>query len=85
MNGKGMEEGLTFDDVILLPAESKILPKDVDVSVSLTPEIRLNIPLISAAMDTVTGADTAIAMAREGGLGVIHRNNTAEEQAQEVD
>ena len=85
MNGKGMEEGLTFDDVLLLPAESKILPKDVDVSVSLTPEIRLNIPLISAAMDTVTGADTAIAMAREGGLGVIHRNNTAEEQAQEVD
>ena len=80
-----MEEGLTFDDVLLLPAESKILPKDVDVSVSLTPEIRLNIPLISAAMDTVTGADTAIAMAREGGLGVIHRNNTAEEQAQEVD
>jgi IMP dehydrogenase len=85
MNGKGMEEGLTFDDVILLPAESKILPKDVDVSVSLTPEIRLNIPLISAAMDTVTGADTAIAMAREGGVGVIHRNNTAEEQALEVD
>ena len=80
-----MEEGLTFDDVILLPAESKILPKDVEVSVSLTPEIRLNTPLISAAMDTVTGADTAIAMAREGGLGVIHRNNTAEEQAQEVD
>jgi IMP dehydrogenase len=85
MNGKGMEEGLTFDDVLLLPAESKILPKDVDVSVSLTPEIRLNIPLISAAMDTVTGADTAIAMAREGGLGIIHRNNTAEEQAHEVD
>src|SRR4030067_776177 len=85
MKGKGMEEGLTFDDVILLPAESKILPKDVEVSVSLTPEIRLNIPLISAAMDTVTGADTAIAMAREGGLGVIHRNNTAEEQAQEGD
>jgi IMP dehydrogenase len=85
MNGKGMEEGLTFDDVILLPAESKILPKDVDVSVSLTPEIRLNVPLISAAMDTVTEADTAIAMAREGGLGIIHRNNTAEEQALEVD
>jgi IMP dehydrogenase len=85
MNGKGMEEGLTFDDVILLPAESKILPRDVDVSVSLTPEIRLNVPLISAAMDTVTEADTAIAMAREGGLGIIHRNNTAEEQALEVD
>ena len=80
-----MEEGLTFDDVILLPAESKILPKEVDVSVSLTPEIRLNVPLISAAMDTVTEADTAIAMAREGGLGIIHRNNTAEEQAHEVD
>ena len=80
-----MEEGLTFDDVILLPAESKILPKDVDVSVSLTPEVRLNIPLLSAAMDTVTQADTAIAIAREGGLGVIHRNNTAEEQALEVD
>src|SRR3990170_2147289 len=85
MKGKGMEEGLTFDDVILLPAESKILPKDVEVSVSLTPEVRLNIPLLSAAMDTVTQADTAIAIAREGGLGVIHRNNTAEEQALEVD
>ncbi len=85
MNGKGMEEGLTFDDVLLLPAESKVLPRDVDVSVSLTPEIRLNIPLISAAMDTVTEADTAIAMAREGGLGIIHRNNTADEQAHEVD
>src|SRR3990172_9569269 len=85
MKGKGMEEGLTFDDVILLPAESKILPKDVDVSVSITPEVRLNIPLLSAAMDTVTQADTAIAIAREGGLGVIHRNNTAEEQALEVD
>jgi IMP dehydrogenase len=78
MAGKGMEEGLTFDDVLLLPAESKVLPKEVDVSVSLTPEIRLTIPLLSAAMDSVT-------MAREGGLGIIHRNNTAGEQAQEVD
>jgi IMP dehydrogenase len=85
MNRNGMEEGLTFDDVLLLPAESKVLPKDVDISVSLTPEVRLNIPLLSAAMDTVTEADTAIAMAREGGLGIIHRNNTPEEQAHEVD
>ncbi|MGB6410588.1 MAG: IMP dehydrogenase [Candidatus Deferrimicrobiaceae bacterium] len=85
MNGKGMEEGLTFDDVLLLPAESKVLPKDVDISIYLTPDVQLNIPLLSAAMDTVTEAETAIAMAREGGLGVIHRNNTAEEQAHEVD
>ena len=85
MNRNGMEEGLTFDDVLLLPAESKVLPKEVDISVSLTPEVRLNIPLLSAAMDTVTEADTAIAMAREGGLGIIHRNNTPEEQAHEVD
>jgi len=76
---------LTFDDVLLLPGESKVLPKDVDVSVSLTPEIRLNIPLLTAAMDTVTEADTAIAVAREGGIGIIHRNNTAEEQAAEID
>ncbi len=85
MNRKEMEEGLTFDDVLLLPAESKVLPKDVDISISLTPEIRLNIPLLSAAMDTVTESETAIAMAREGGLGIIHRNNTPEEQAHEVD
>jgi IMP dehydrogenase len=85
MNGKDMQEGLTFDDVLLLPAESKVLPKDVDISITLTPEIRLNIPLLSAAMDTVTESETAIAMAREGGIGIIHRNNTAEEQANEVD
>ncbi|MGE5188625.1 MAG: IMP dehydrogenase [Gemmatimonadota bacterium] len=82
---RGLEEGLTFDDVLLLPAESKVLPKDVDVSVMLTPMVRLNIPLLSAAMDTVTEADTAIAMAREGGIGIIHRNNTPDEQATEVD
>ncbi|MBM2829118.1 MAG: inosine-5'-monophosphate dehydrogenase [Actinobacteria bacterium] len=80
-----LKEGLTFDDVLLLPGESKVLPKDVDVSVSLTPEIRLNIPLLTAAMDTVTEADTAIAVAREGGIGIIHRNNTADEQAAEID
>jgi IMP dehydrogenase len=84
-NGRGMQEGLTFDDVLLLPGESKVLPKDVDVSVSLTPEIRMNIPLLTAAMDTVTEADTAIAMAREGGIGIVHRNNTMDEQAAEVD
>jgi IMP dehydrogenase len=84
-NGRGLQEGLTFDDVLLLPGESKVLPKDVDVSVSLTPEIRLNIPLLTAAMDTVTEADTAIAMAREGGIGIVHRNNTMDEQAAEVD
>ena len=82
---RGLEEGLTFDDVLLLPAESKVLPKDVDVSIMLTPKVRLNIPLLSAAMDTVTEADTAIAMAREGGIGIVHRNNSPDEQASEVD
>jgi len=80
-----MVEGLTFDDVLLIPVESTVIPKDVDVAVNLTPDIRLNIPLVSAAMDTVTESDTAIAMAREGGIGIIHRNNTADEQAIEVD
>ena len=80
-----MEDGLTFDDVLLLPAESKVIPKEVDVSVLLTPRVKLNIPILSAAMDTVTEAETAIAMAREGGLGFIHRNNSPDEQAHEVD
>ena len=75
-----MVEGLTFDDVLLIPEESSVIPKDVDVTVNLTPDIRLNIPLVTAAMDTVTEADTAIAMAREGGIGIIHRNNTPDEQ-----
>ncbi|WP_025322780.1 IMP dehydrogenase [Deferrisoma camini] len=77
--------GLTFDDVLLLPAESAVLPDQVDVSTWLTPKIRLNVPLLSAAMDTVTEARTAIAMAQEGGIGIIHRNLTVEEQAAEVD
>ncbi len=77
--------GLTFDDVLLLPAESAVLPDQVDVSTWLTPKIRLNIPLLSAAMDTVTEARTAIAMAQEGGIGIIHRNLTVEEQVAEVD
>ncbi len=78
-------EGLTFDDVLLIPGESVILPKNVDVRTKLTNSITLNIPLISAGMDTVTTARLAIAMAREGGIGVIHKNMTIEEQAIEVD
>ncbi|OGP34920.1 MAG: IMP dehydrogenase [Deltaproteobacteria bacterium GWC2_65_14] len=85
MPRKPMEDGLTFDDVLLLPAESEVIPKEVDVSVMLTPRVKLNIPIISAAMDTVTEAEAAIAMAREGGLGFIHRNNSPDEQAHEVD
>ncbi len=77
--------GLTFDDVLLVPAASDILPDQVDVSTWLTPKIRLNIPLLSAAMDTVTEARTAIAMAQEGGIGIVHRNLTVEEQVAEVE
>jgi IMP dehydrogenase len=76
---------LTFDDVSLVPAYSAVLPKDVDVSTPLTKEIRLNIPLISAAMDTVTESRTAIAIAQEGGMGFIHRNMSISAQALEVD
>jgi IMP dehydrogenase len=75
---------LTFDDVLLLPAESAVLPKDVELSTRLTRNIRLNVPLLSAAMDTVTEADTAIAMAQQGALGVIHKNMTPEQQAAQV-
>ncbi len=85
MNENNIKEGLTFDDVLLLPSYSKIMPKDVDVSTYLTREIRLNIPLLSAAMDTVTEAKTAICLAQEGGIGIIHRNMGAAEQAQEVE
>ena len=77
--------GLTFDDVLLVPAESSILPRDTDVSTRLTQRIQLNIPLLSAAMDTVTEARTAIAMAQEGGMGFIHRNMSVEAQAREVE
>ncbi|MBT0654156.1 IMP dehydrogenase [Geomobilimonas luticola] len=78
-------EGLTFDDVLLVPAHSQILPRDVDLATRLTRNIPLNIPLISAAMDTVTEARTAISMAREGGLGIIHKNLSIADQALEVD
>lgn len=77
--------GLTFDDVLLVPAESSVLPTDADVSTRLTEHIQLNIPLLSAAMDTVTEARTAIAMAQEGGMGFIHRNMSVEAQAKEVE
>ena len=78
-------ESLTFDDVLLIPAKSAVLPRDVEISTNLTKTIRLNIPLISAAMDTVTEAQTAITMAREGGIGIIHRNMSIAAQAAEVD
>jgi len=78
-------ECLTFDDVLILPEKSSVLPSSVDVSTFLTREIRLNIPLISAAMDTVTESRTAIRMAQEGGLGVVHRNMAVDRQASEVD
>ena len=79
------KEGLTFDDVLLLPAESHVLPNDVSTVTRLTPSISLNIPLISAAMDTVTEARLAIALAREGGLGIVHRNLSIADQVAEVD
>ncbi|CAG0934824.1 IMP dehydrogenase [Rhodocyclaceae bacterium] len=80
-----IQEGLTFDDVLLVPAHSQILPRDVSLNTRLTRNIHLNIPLVSAAMDTVTEARTAICMAREGGIGIIHKNLSIEEQAMEVD
>ncbi|MGM8212878.1 IMP dehydrogenase [Virgibacillus sp. W0430] len=85
MEGKFAKEGLTFDDVLLVPAKSEVLPKDVSVSTELAPNLKLSAPFISAGMDTVTEADMAIAMARQGGFGVIHKNMLIEEQAEMVD
>jgi len=85
MDDKIAEKGYTFDDLLLLPQSSTVLPSDVDLSTRLTNTIRLNIPLVSAAMDTVTEHRTAIAMAREGGIGIIHKNMSIEEQAKEVE
>lgn len=82
---KFAKEGLTFDDVLLIPRKSTILPRDVDVSTALSPSVKLNIPLISAGMDTVTESALAIAIAREGGIGIIHKNMSVQQQAQEVD
>lgn len=82
---KVIREGLTFDDVLLVPRRSEVLPKEVKLETYLTDKIKLNIPFLSAAMDTVTESKTAIAMAREGGLGIIHKNMSIEQQAQEVD
>jgi len=82
---KFAKEGLTFDDVLLIPAKSEVLPREVDLSTTLSPNLKLNAPLISAGMDTVTEAGMAIAMARQGGLGIIHKNMSIEEQAEQVD
>lgn len=85
MLNEHIREGLTFDDVLLVPQKSEVLPKDVDLSVRLAKGVVLNIPLLSAAMDTVTDSRMGIAIAREGGVGIIHKNMTVEEQASHVD
>ena len=82
---KFLKEGLTFDDVLLIPAESDVLPADIDLHTKLTKTITLNTPVMTAAMDTVTEARMAIAIAREGGIGVIHKNMNIEAQADQVD
>ncbi len=81
---KVVMDGLTFDDVLLIPAYSEVLPREVDLSTNFSRNIKLNIPFVSAAMDTVTEAKLAIAIAREGGIGVIHKNMSIEAQAQQV-
>src|SRR5262245_34589711 len=78
-------QGITFDDVLLEPAYSDVVPKEVDVRTQLTSQIHLNVPIISSPMDTVTESDLAIALAQEGGLGVIHKNMSIERQTREVD
>src|ERR1700746_431990 len=78
-------EALTFDDVLLLPARSDVVPTQTDTSTRLTRNIHLNIPIVSAAMDTVTESHMAIGLAQQGGIGIIHRNLTIEQQANEVD
>ncbi len=83
-NQKFYEEGLTFDDVLLLPAYSDVLPREVDISTQLTRDIRINVPIVSAAMDTVTETRLAIAIARQGGIGIIHKNMSIDAQAEQV-
>lgn len=84
-NSKIIYEGITFDDILLLPAKSNVLPKETELNAFLTREIKLNIPFLSAAMDTVTESNMAIAMAQQGGVGVIHKNMTIQQQADEID
>ena len=83
-SNKFFGEGLTFDDVLLMPAYSEVLPREVDITATLTKSIKLNVPMLSAAMDTVTEAQLAIALAREGGLGILHKNMSIEQQADQV-
>lgn len=83
-SGKFFGEGLTFDDVLLIPGFSQVLPRDVDISTNLTRSIPLNVPMLSAAMDTVTEASLAIALAREGGIGILHKNMSIEQQVEQV-
>src|SRR4051795_7890803 len=85
MNILEIKEGLTFDDVMLIPAYSEVLPGEVDTKTKFSRNINLNIPLCSSAMDTVTEASLAIALAQQGGIGIIHKNFSIEEQAEEVD
>ncbi|WP_297406575.1 IMP dehydrogenase [uncultured Cetobacterium sp.] len=85
MNGKIIKEAITFDDVLLVPAKSEVLPHEVSLKTRLTKDIELNVPVLSAAMDTVTEGDMAIALARQGGIGFIHKNMSIEDQAAEVD
>ena len=82
---KFYKEGLTFDDVLLIPAASEVVPRQISLGTQLTKKIHLNIPLLSSAMDTVTEYKMAIAMAREGGIGIIHKNMTIEQQIEQVD
>ncbi len=84
MNNKVVSESITFDDVLLIPSRSKVVPRDVDVTTKLTKNINLNIPIISSAMDTVTESRMAIAIAKEGGIGIIHKNFSIEQQSAEV-
>src|ERR671939_1937725 len=85
LDRKFSREGLTFDDVLLVPSESHVLPNDVSTTTQLTPQIELAVPVVSAAMDTVREARLAIALAREGGIGILHRNLSVDEQVAEVD
>lgn len=84
VSDKFLGEALTYDDVLLVPAYSQVLPREVDISTQLTREIRINVPLISAAMDTVTEKQLAIAIARQGGIGIVHKNMSIEAQAEQV-